>query len=139
MISLGTVRLGEAGHHIEPATSLGQHVWVELAEHRAGRRSAIGNGEAYGRPGPAQLGREEAAAASGRMTDRVCRQLSCTKSYVVTARLAGEQLGDEPPDVAHLVFPAREDPAPPHGAPRPASLSCLQWTAVRARAARVTG
>ncbi len=117
VISFDAVTVGEPGNDIEPATSLIQHGWVMLPNDRAGRRSAIGDGEAYGHPGPAQLGCEEAAATAGRMADRVCRQLGRAESYVVMVGVASEKLSDEPADVAHLVFPAGKDPAPPHGAP----------------------
>ncbi len=117
MISFDAVTVGEPGNDIEPAASLIQHGWVMLANGRAGRRSAIGDGEAYGHPGPGQLGREEAAATAGGMADRVRRQLGRAESYVVMVGVASEKLCDEPSDVAHLVFPAGKDPAPPHGAP----------------------
>src|SRR5215472_11373318 len=88
-----------------------------LAEHWPGRRSAIGDSKTYGHPGPAQLDREKAAAATSRMADRVGRQLSRAQSNVVALGIVGEKRGHELPDVAHLVFPARENPAPPHHTP----------------------
>jgi hypothetical protein len=117
VISLDAVPVAQAGDNIEAATGLLQRAWIALAQDRPGRRSAIGDGKAYGHPGPAQLDREEATAAAGGMPDRVGRQLSRAQGDVVTLGIADEEFGDEPPGLTHLVFLTLEDPAPPHRTP----------------------
>jgi hypothetical protein len=117
VISLDAVPVAQASDNIEAAPGLPQRVQIAPAQDRPGRRSAIGDGKTYGHPSPAQLDREEATAAAGRMPDRVGRQLTRAQGDVITLGIAGEEFGDELPNPAHLIFPPQEDPAPPHRAP----------------------
>jgi hypothetical protein len=137
VISLSPVTRAKTCDDIKPTADLLQGVRILLAVHRPSRRSAIGDGNAYGQPGPAQLEHEKTPAAASRMTDRIGRQLSRAQSNVVTLRAVGQKLGDEPPNLADLVFATLEDPAPPHRAPRLADLYQPSRAAGRADGTRV--